>query len=249
MNVGLYQSAASLSALERWQDAVAQNITSGEVTAYKKRATYFASVQSGALQSRSGTNAGDNDSQPSIFPVALTAISFRQGETRPTGNDLDIAIQGDGFFEVKMPDGTRAYTRNGEFQTRADRIVVTTQGHELLTEAGTPLQVMPGLGKIVINSDGTVVQGDTPLGRLSIQRFAYPELLTPLSGGLYVSGAGMAPVPVTKPELMQGYLEESNSTPLHEMADLVTVSRAYEANQKLITSRDELLEKVLQALG
>jgi flagellar basal body rod protein FlgG len=249
MNVGLYQSAASLSALERWQEAVSQNITSSEVTAYKKRTIVFNGQDSGEFLPDPKARAGRNEGQSAVFPVASSSINFRPGETKPTGRKLDVAIQGEGFFEVQLPDGSRAYTRAGEFQLRPDRTVVTGQGAEVLLDSGSPLQLNAGKGDLVINQNGSVTQGTTTLGKLSIQTFANPSGLAPLAAGLFAAPAGTTPAPVANPEVLQGNLEASNLTSLHEMVDLVTISRAYEANQKLITSDDELLDKTIQAFG
>ena len=249
MNVGLYQSAASLSALERWQEAVSQNITSSEVTAYKKRTTHFSGQDSGEFLTDPKARAGRGEGLPATFPVALSSIDFLPGETKPTGRNLDVAIQGEGFFEIEMPDGSHAYTRSGEFQLRPDRSVVTGRGGKVLLNSGTPLQLMPGQGELVITEDGSVRQGSTQLGKLSLQTFANPAKLTPLSAGFFAAPEGVTPTAVAKPEILQGNLEASNLTSLHEMVDLVTISRAYEANQKIITSRDDLLDKTIQAFG
>jgi flagellar basal body rod protein FlgG len=249
MNVGLYQSAASLSALERWQEAVSQNITASEVTAYKKRATYFSGQDSGEFLTDPKARVGRGEGQPATFPVARSSINFLPGETKPTGRSLDVAIQGEGFFEVQMPDGTHAFTRSGEFQLRPDRTVVSGRGGKVLLASGQPLQLVAGQGDVVINQDGTVCQGTTVLGKLSVQTFPDPTKLAPLSAGFFAAPEGVTPTAVAKPEILQGNLEASNLTSLHEMVDLVTISRAYEANQKIITSRDELLDKTLQAFG
>jgi flagellar basal body rod protein FlgG len=249
MNVGLYQSAASLSALERWQEAVSQNITSSEVTAYKKRTVSFSGQDSGEFLTDPNSRVGQNDGQPATFPVASSSINFLPGETKPTGRKLDVAIQGEGFFEVQMPDGTRAYTRTGEFQMSPDRTVTTGQGAGVLLASGTPLRLNSGQGELVIKPDGSVSQGSTSLGKLSIQTFAKPAQLEPLAAGLFAAPAGETPIPVANPAVLQGNLESSNLTSLHEMVDLVTISRAYEANQKVITSSDDLLDKTIQAFG
>jgi flagellar basal body rod protein FlgG len=249
MNVGLYQSAASLSALERWQEAVSQNITSSEVTAYKKRTVSFSGQDSGEFLTDPKSRAGRGQGQSAVFPVASSSINFLPGETKPTGRKLDVALQGEGFFEVQMPDGTRAYTRTGEFQLRADRSVVTGQGASVLLASGSPLQLNSGQGELLIKPDGSVSQGSTSLGKLSIQTFEKPGQLLPLAAGLFSAPPDMAPTPVASPAVLQGNLESSNLTSLHEMVDLVTISRAYEANQKIITSSDDLLDKTIQAFG
>lgn len=250
MNIGLYQSASALSALERWQDVVTQNITSSQVSGYRKRTVNFSSQLGGELQTGpSGRLASEGGGLPAVFPTVNTGINFTTGETQPTHRDLDVAIQGDGFFEVQMPDGTKAYTRSGEFNVRADRTLITTGGQEVMSDSGNPITLVPGLPDITINRDGSVYQGDNSLGKLSVQQFADPAKLTAVAGGYFLAGAGAQPVPVETPELMQGYLEGSNVTPLREMVDMVLIARAYEANQKIITTADQTMQKTLEALG
>jgi flagellar basal body rod protein FlgG len=247
MNIGLYQSASALSALERWQDVVAQNVTSSQTTGYRKRTVNFSAQMSGELQS--DPQGGDGAAMSTVFPKVNTGINFTTGETQPTRRDYDVAIQGEGFFEVQMQDGTKAYTRSGEFNLRSDRTLVTTGGQEVLSTSGAPIVLLPTGDPLTINRDGTVVQGTTSLGKLAVQTFKDPSKLTPVAGGYFLAGAGVQPEPVAAPELMQGYLEGSNVTPLREMVDMVLISRAYEANQKIISSFDQTMQKELDALG
>jgi flagellar basal body rod protein FlgG len=249
MNIGLYQSASSLSALERWQEAVAQNITSSQTTGFRRRTVEFSAETAGKLNINPTAKSSAGTEQPSVFPRATNGVSFSGGETEPTRRPLDVAISGEGFFEVKRPDGGLAYTRSGEFQMRADRTVVTAGDAQLLTEGGAPIVMLPTGEALTINQDGTVVQGTTSLGHLAIQKFANPEALLPAAGGMFTAGAGAGMSSVEKPTLMQGYLEQSNVQPLREMVDMVLIARAYEANQKVISSVDEQMDKTLQALG
>ncbi|HYC72674.1 MAG TPA: flagellar hook-basal body protein [Opitutaceae bacterium] len=248
MNIGLYQSASSLTALERWQDAVAQNITSAQNTGFRKRTVQFSTETAGEWNLAAGARTGEGG-LPAIFPKTSGGINFLTGETQPTRRELDVAIQGDGFFEVQQSDGTRAYTRSGEFRLRPDRTLVTAGGLEVMTDGGAPVVLLPGGGAITINRDGTVFQGATALGRLSVQKFSNPAALIPSAGGLFTAGAAAGMEAVEDPELMQGYLEQSNVEPLREMVDLVLIARAYEANQRMITSFDQQTEKALDALG
>lgn len=249
MNIGLYQSASALSALERWQEAVAQNITSSETNGYRKRTVNFSTTSAGQIQTNPHSRIGGETTFDTLFPKVNTGISYATGQTQPTKRDLDVAIQGDGFFEVQMPDGSRAYTRNGEFRMRNDRTLVTSSGAEVLTDGGGPITLLPTGQPLVVNRDGTLFQGDVGIGRISVQRFANTAQLVPAAGGFFLPTAGAAPEPVQNPELLQGYLEGSNVTPLREMVDLVLISRAYEANQKIITTIDQQMEKTLEALG
>lgn len=249
MNIGLYQNAASLSALERWQDSVAQNIASSQMTGYRKRTVNFSAQVAGELQSDWRTRLGRDVGAPMLFPKVESSISFAAGDTQPTRRELDASIQGDGFFEVQRPDGSRAYTRSGEFRIRPDRTLVTSSGDEVLSDAGAPMVLLPGGGAILINHDGMLSQAGTKLGKLGVQRFADTSQLIPIPGGLFVPDRGARPEAVENVELLQGYLEGSNVTPMREMVDLVLISRAYEANQKIISSVDQRMQKTLEALG
>jgi flagellar basal body rod protein FlgG len=249
MNIGLYQSAASLAALERWQDNVSQNITSAQTTGYRKRTIQFSTDTAGELRPGRHDKANGYDGVPAVFPKTSNGINFISGETMPTRREFDIAIQGDGFFEVQTPDGGKAYTRSGEFRLRPDRTLVTSSGLEVLNTNGDPFVLLPGGGQVVVNQDGTMFQGSISLGKISVQRFTNTAALIPSSGGLFVATPGAGMTEVEEPELMQGYLEQSNVQPLREMVDLVLISRAYEANQKMITTLDQQMQKALEALG
>jgi flagellar basal-body rod protein FlgF len=249
MNIGLYQSAASLAALERWQDNVSQNITSAQTTGYRKRTIQFSTETAGEIRPDQRGRAGADSGVPAVFPKTSNGINYISGETMPTRRELDVAIQGEGFFEVQTPDGSKAYTRNGEFRLRPDRTVVTSSNLEVLNTNGDPFVLLPGGGPVVVNQDGTLFQGSVALGKLSIQKFANTAALLPSSGGLFVATPASGKSEVEAPDLMQGYLEQSNVQPLREMVDLVLISRAYEANQKMITTIDQQMQKALEALG
>jgi flagellar basal-body rod protein FlgF len=249
MNIGMYQSAASLSALERWQDSVAQNITSSQVTGFRKRTINFSTQSAGEIQSNPRKTIGHEAGTPMLFPKVNSGINFVSGEAQPTRREFDVAIQGDGFFEMQRADGSHAFSRNGEFRLSSDRTLITASGDQVLSNGGAAITMLPGAGSLVINLDGTVFQGETQLGKLSIQKFADNSQLMSIDSGYFVPPANMDPETVDNPELLQGYLEGSNVTPLREMVDLVLIARAYEANQKMINTLDQQMDKALQALG
>ncbi|MBA3849112.1 MAG: flagellar hook-basal body protein [Opitutus sp.] len=250
MNIGLYQSASALSALERWQDAVSQNITSAQTTGFRKRTVQFSTEAAGKWNINPyAKNAGPENEHAVLFTHVTTGINFLTGETQPTRRELDVAIQGDGFFEMNGPDGQKLYTRSGEFRVTPERVLVGAGGLEVMTEGGSSITMLPGGGAITINRDGTIFQGATALGKLAIHKFTNPGALIPTAAGMFIEGAGAGREPVDEPELMQGYLEQSNVQPLREMVDLVLISRAYDANQKIITTADKQMEKTLEALG
>lgn len=249
MNIGIYESASALTAIERWQDVVSQNITSGQTTAYRKRTVNFSSELSGEVQTDPRGQVGDGNGTPAIFPKVNTGINFKSGETEPTRRDLDLALQGEGFFEVKLPDQSRAYTRSGEFQMRPDRTLVTGGGQEVMSTTGRPIVLLADGGAITIEQDGTILQGGAQLGKLAVKKFSDPGQLSPVADGYFSAPAGVEAQVVAKPEVLQGYLEGSNTSSLREMVDMVLISRAYEANQKIISTADQTMQKTLDALG
>lgn len=248
MNIGLYQSASALSALERWQDSVSENITSAQTTGFRKRTVNFSTVNAGELNAEKRGKAGHETGMAMNFPKVNYGINFLTGETQPTRREFDVAIQGDGFFEAQRPDGSKVYTRSGEFHIRADRTLVTKNNAVVMSDGGSPITLVAGGGPLTVNGDGTMFQGSNSLGKLSVKRFADTSALVPVGGGMFLN-TGDAPKTVDEPELMQGYIEGSNVTPLREMVDLVLISRAYEANQKIIKTVDDQMEKTLNALG
>jgi flagellar basal body rod protein FlgG len=247
MDIGSYQSASALSALEKWQDAVSQNITSGQVTGYRKRTVEFSTQSAGQWNTDPSGKSGDG--VPAMFPKASNGINFASGETNPTGRDMDVAIQGEGFFEVQQPDGSKAYTRSGEFTTRVDHTLVNTANAVVLSDSGSPIVLQGDGSNVKINADGTIVQGSTQVGKIAVEKFADNGALIPIAGGLFVAAGNATPATVAKPTLLQGYLEASNVAPMREMVNMVLISRAYDANQRVITNNDEQMQKTLDALG
>lgn len=119
----------------------------------------------------------------------------------------------------------------------------------VLSTGGNPITLLPEGGTVTINQDGTIVQGATALGKLSVVDFPEMGALRPAGGGLFTANNGATGTPVEAPEVLQGHLEGSNVVPLREMVDLVLISRAYEASQRVTTTLDEQIEKTLNALG
>ncbi len=249
MNIGLYQSAASLSALERWQDAVSQNISAGQVPGYRGRTVSFSSQDNGQFKVGSDAAAGSGSPQGASFPSATNGISFKPGELQPTGRPLDLAIQGTGFFQVQMPDGTHAYTRNGTFSQRSDGTLVDASNFPVLSDSGNPIVLSQAAGPATITKDGSVSQGDAQVARISVTSFSNTGALVPISGGLLLAGPTAGAAPAENAGVTQGYIESSNVSPLFEMVNLVQVSRIYEANQKVISNADQRAQKTMDALG
>jgi flagellar basal body rod protein FlgG len=245
MNIGLYLGAATMGAMDRWQDSIAQNIASSANPGFRKRVVEFSTEPAGTIataQSAAGV------AMPAMFPVSRPGYSFVNGEMTSTGRDLDIAIQGEGFFEVQGEDGQRLYTRAGNFHLDADRTIVDVMGRTLLGDGGAPIQLLSTGGTIAIAKDGTLTQGEQPLGKLAVYRFEDPQSLQGVSGSAFTAN-GQAPQQVEHPTLIQRSLEGSNVWAVQEMVSLVRASRAYEAAQKIVTSRDDTLDKTIRAVS
>lgn len=249
MNIGLYQSASSLTALERWQDVVTQNISSGQVNGFKRRVARMDGAQTIDFGAEKSRGKFDAVAGGAIFPQTRFSIDFTRGETLTTRGELDLALQSEGFFQVQTEDGDTRYLRTGQFRVTADRQIESTAGDLLLDPDGYPVQLLPIGGDIEIDGSGQVSQGGQPVAQIGVVNFEDPSRLTALSGSLFVAPEGMEAEPVADPFVVQGNIEASNVKPLREMVDLVSIGRAYEANQRIIQSSDEMMQKTLETLG
>ena len=245
MTVGLYQNTAALAALERWQQASSHNISASQVTGFKRQLVQFSAQPTGEL--RSG-QFQSSEGLASSFPSAQARLDFSPGDRVQTRRDLDVAVAGDGFLSVRLPDGREGFTRAGQLAVGADRTLVTADNLPVLGVGREPITLQAG-GGLAINADGEITQAGQVVETLAVSRFADTRKLEPLSGGVFVPTADAAPIPVAGGSLLPGYLEGSNISPMREMIDLVAISRAYEANQKMISTRDQLLQRTLDTLG
>lgn len=249
MNVGLYQSAASLTALERWQDAVSQNIASSGVSGFKKRTVEVSGTSMGSISS----GEGNQNVSAGVLPQVSLGVSYMAGLAEPTGKATDMAIDGPGFFQVQGPGNQKLYTRDGEFHISPDRTLVTKEGYPILSDSGTPITIQADAGDLQVATDGTVSQttptGSTQIGKFSVVSFANNARLDSAGNGLFVAPTDAVATPVEKPVVMAGYLEQSNVSSVNEMISLVEISRAYESNQKAIQSQDDTMQHALDALG
>ncbi len=247
MNIGIYKSASALVACDRWQGMISQNIAAASVPGFKKTEAAFESKN--ADLERYGSEARSVKEARGVMPSATSQISLQPGEIRATGNDTDFAIQGRGFFKVQLGDGQTGYTRDGEFHLNAQRTLVSKQGLPVLGEGG-PLVFKPEGGRLSMAADGTLVQGETAVGKLPIYDFKETDKLRRMGDGLLTAeDPNVQPKAMDKPEIVGGMLEMSNVQPLQEMVNMITVSRAYEANQRVVMSHNEALEKAIQTLG
>jgi flagellar basal-body rod protein FlgG len=184
------------------------------------------------------------------MPHATPATNFAQGELRTTGVNTDVAIEGRGFFEVQLPNGATAYTRDGEFQINSVGQLTTKQGSLVLGESG-PIQLdRNNSAPLSISATGEVSQGAEIKGKLRLVDFDQPNLLTQVSGGYFIANhPNLQPADATGTSVRQGFLEGANTLPVTEMASLINVMRAFEANQRIIQLQDERMGRAIAELG
>jgi flagellar basal-body rod protein FlgF len=248
VNVSLYQAASALNANARWQEVISENMASSSIPGFKKQELSFEAVRGGILTPT--ISGGQALGQTVSLPSVRNHLNFSQGDVKRTDVSTDFAIDGSALFEVQLPSGTSAYTRDGEFKISSQGQLVTKQGFLVMGEGG-PIQLDPSNSlSITVGADGSISQGDQLRGKLNLVSFNDPSLLTPAGGGLF-----MAKDPALQQNsdgtstIRQGSLEGSNTSSVLEMANLISVMRAYEANQRVIQMQDDRMSKAITELG
>jgi flagellar basal-body rod protein FlgF len=246
MNVSLYQAAAAMNANARWQELITENLSTGTVPGYRKMDVSFSAVQAG-LDPTAATPGGLRY----YIPSANFCTNFQPGENRPTNNLTDFAIEGPGFFEVQMPNGTRAYTRDGEFRFDGQGQLVTKQGYLVLGDGGPLVKDPNSSAPLAVSETGEVSQGDQVRGRMRLVEFKQVQSLTPIGQGYFLAEqpASAQPLAATGSTVRQGFLESSNASPTAEMATLITSMRMFETNQRVLQAQDERMGRVISELG
>jgi flagellar basal-body rod protein FlgF len=248
MNISLYQAASALNANARWQEVVAENLASSSTPCFRKQELTVEAVRAGLLPA-TGYQAFPASSHFAL-PSASTSTNFTPGLLRYTGSNTDVSIEGPGFFEVQLPNGSTAFTRDGEFALSAQGQLTTKQGFAILGDAG-PIQVdWNNPAPITISPSGEISQGTDQMGRIVPVDFDQPRLLQPISGGLFIAqDPALTRVIPPGTTLRQGWLEGANSSVSTEMANLLTAMRTFEANQRVIQIHDERMAKTIEQLG
>jgi len=255
----LYTAAAGMNVQQTNIDVISNNIANVNTVGFKQDRAEFADLMYQSLNYTAKATSSSTNNPTGIdvgLGVRVSGIqkSFMQGSLKQTGNALDIAIQGKGFFKVTTPDGNTVYTRNGSFKVNSDGAIVNELGYKLDPEIVVP----NNLTNLSIASDGTISAMNpadgtiTTLGQITLADFINPAGLTPLGDGLFqaseTSGDPTEGTPGSEAfgSLRQGMLESSNVKLVNSMVDLITAQRAYEANSKAITTTDQMLQQVNQ---
>jgi len=248
-----------LEAQQMQLDAITQNLANTATNGYKRSRVVFEDLLYQNLR-----QAGGPTTQQTQLPTGLqmgtgvrsvaTARNFSQGALTQTGNNLDVAINGQGFFQVQMPDGTTGYTRDGSFQVDAQGQLVTSSGFVV-----NPAITLPqGTQTVTIGRDGvisaTVGNSTTPqqVGQLQLASFINPAGLEPRGGNIFLETAASGNAQTGNPAanglgaLQQGSVEGSNVNVVEELVAMIQAQRAYEINSKAIQTSDQMLARLAQ---
>jgi flagellar basal-body rod protein FlgG len=254
----LYTAASGMGAQQKNLDNIASNMANANTTGFKRSRIEFQDLIYQTLKTTAPTEQGTNtpvDLQIGGGTKAVASVkNFEVGSPQETGNPLDIMINGDGFFQVVVPDGTIAYTRDGSWKLSADGEIVNTDG--LVMEP--PLTIPTDAIGIQINSQGRVMvttaseTDPSEIGQIEIARFVNPAGLSNLGGNLYRQTVASGDPIVSTPgldgngTLEQGFLEASNVDIVNEMVSLITAQRSYELNSKSVRTADEMISTATQ---
>ena len=253
----LYTAASGMSAQQANLDTVANNLANSATAGFRRRRMQFEDmiyqnlITPGAAASTSTASAGLQIGLGTRS--AATEVIMTQGDFNQTGNSLDLAIQGAGFFQVSMPDGTTAYTRAGSFHLNNQGTVVTADGDALV-----PAVTIPANATSVSISQYGVVSATVPgqtaasnLGTIQLANFANPGGLSAKGGNLFVQTSASGNAVTEAPggssgagTLQQGYLENSNVDVVAEFVQMIMAQRAYESNSKVVHVADDMYSQI-----
>ncbi|WP_105170767.1 flagellar basal-body rod protein FlgG [Pseudoalteromonas sp. T1lg24] len=262
MHPALWISKTGIDAQQTDTSVISNNLANASTIGYKKSRAIFEDLLYQNINQPGGRSSQDTQLPSGLMlgagsKVVATQKNFSQGNMLTTDNSMDWMIQGQGFFEVAMPDGSLAYTRNGQFTTDEEgRIVTSGAGYPLQPEMNVPDDAQ----QIIVSQDGEVSvriagQADNAvIGQLTISDFINPSGLEPMGQNLYtetaVSGAPVQGNPSVDGlgVIVQGSLETSNVNVTEELVNLIETQRVYEMNSKVISSVDEMLSYINQQL-
>ncbi len=250
----LYTAATGMMAQEKNVEVISNNIANMRTTGYKKQRVDFQDLlyqtyrRAGTTTSDTGTIAPVGVEIGSGVKTAATPRIMSQGGVLPTDKEYDVAVRGEGFFRIEMPDGRIAYTRDGSFELNQDGVLVTVDGYQI--EGG--ITIPEGATNISINAEGLVqvtVDGAVQdSGQIQLSRFINKSGLESIGDNLFVeteaSGAPLTDDPGGEGmgSLLQRHLEQANVNAVTEISDLIAAQRAYEMNAKVISAAEEMLQ-------
>ena len=242
MDNALYVAMSRQAILRREMDVVANNIANVDTAGFK--------VESLISETKSEPLGGKASGGRNVQYVLDRGLSrdFGQGAMSGTGAPLDVAIEGDGFFQINTDAGER-YTRDGRFTLDPTGRLVTGSGHAVGGDGGAEILIDPNDGPVTIARDGTISQGEERIGKLGVVRFASLSGLSKQGDGLYRNDANIAPEAAPDAILHQGSVEGSNVNAVLEVTRMIEVTREYEKVSKLMDQNSDLGRRTIERLG
>ncbi len=255
MNYGMYLSASGVLTNLHRQDVIANNLANASTTAFRRDLAAFTQRLPESREDP-GPHGLEHDLLDRLGGgtfVRPTETDLRPGRLTPTGNDLDLAIAGEGFFAVRVDEdgqqATRA-TRDGRLTLTADgRLVTTAAGHAVLDTAGQPIRLNPAL-PVQVDQTGVIRQAGDPVAQIKLASVTADQTLKHLGGGVYQAPPAALESEAQAPgQIRQGYLEASNVDSIREMVAMIQTTRAINDNATLLKYHDLLLERAVNTLG
>lgn len=242
MDNALFVGVSQQMVLRREMEIIANNIANLDTTGFK--------VESLMQKTEPSEPAVTLDGPRPVKFVTADGVArdFGQGALIKTDAPFDMAIEGQGFFQIQTPNGPR-FTRDGRFTTDPNGRLVTQAGHPVLDEGGAEILIDLERGQVSIGADGSMSQGDERVGKIGMFAFANAGVLEKAGDNLFRNTSNLQPQPVTEAKLRQGHLEGSNVKAVLEITRMVEVSRAYERTAKMIDSEFELSRRSVERLG
>lgn len=248
---GLYTAYTGMMNEQYRMDIMSNNLANADTTGFKKEgSTSQAYSEVMAVKIK---DVSENPNTPKRLgnmslgvKIGETYTDFSQGSLRDTGNTYDIAIGGDGFFNIeftnKSGETSTKYTRDGGFTLTKDGYLVTKDGDYVLSENGR-IQLSTTAGNTVFDESGNIYQDDRLVASLKLTEFEDTNYLTHYGETMWDAKEGAVAKDAEDAKIYQGYLEMSNASVVKEMVNMITISRQYESNQKMLTTFDDTLEK------
>ncbi len=254
----LHIARTGMDAQQTQMDVISNNLANVSTTGFKKSRPVFEDLLYQTLR-QPGAQSSQQTQLPSGLQLGVgvrtvaTERLFSQGSLTQTNNPLDIAINGNGFFQIQMPDGTTAYTRDGSFQTDSQGQLVTSSGYPLLPNVSVPSNAI----QVTIARDGTgtvTLPGNTTtqLPQIQLATFVNPTGLQSQGENLFLETAASGTPQINAPGtngvgvLNQTFIESSNVNVAEELVNMIIAQRAYELNSRAITTSDQMLQKLTQ---
>ena len=242
MNSGLYSALSGGIAAMKRMDTISNNLANVNTPGYKKDKMLFESMLASAVNPPAVPQATTADP---ILQKENVYIDFGEGSVVQTGNPMDLAIDGDGFFVIQTPQG-QAYTRQGNFRLAADGTLVTSDGYPVMGQGG-PIRIQGG--QVQIDAKGVVTVDGTASGTISIVDFPKPYNLTKISSTQFLPANQQTTPRAATGGINQGHLEGSNVETITEMARMIETSRYFDACQRVIKGFDDMTGKAANELG